>query len=486
MEDYQRVFEKWLGRYNKYTEPMYPSSRMELIVRKYFQNFSRDEIINDVLREVAAFSDHPAQRDVWLRSLVATMFASDFGGRFSPPPRYRCRLLRDLIAELEKSDCEEPVPAIYYLLYRQESDSPLSSSTEGWLSYWLHDQLLAVIREDTSLLAAQTTGVRTWQAAKTMVEWFSCRPEWIEGKHVLELGTGLGFLGIALCRSCRPRSFTFTDAHTFVMKRLVGNVVANNDPIVVKAAQSPLSDPSLSTAETDNNTSCARLEELVATGSLTCDCESLDTDCNNSKSRDSESFDTDCKQSKSRDNESFDTSCNQPRPRDSETFDTDCNQSRALCCECVSGSVWHRSTLGSANVCIQWLDWCEFNLAHVTQYDRIDLVLAADVSYSLSLHAPLCRSLSLLLVRRRDLLHHQQQEQSSEPVAPLVVILALTERNADTMQRLFAEMDVHGLTTTLLSTPSNIQSELRMDESSKVKIFSVTLSSSLAVPPSAS
>lgn len=46
-------------------------------------------------------------------------------------------------------------------------------------------------------------------------------------RNVLELGSGLGFLGVALCKQCKLDSFTFSDFHPQVLFLLMKNVEIN-------------------------------------------------------------------------------------------------------------------------------------------------------------------------------------------------------------------------------------------------------------------
>lgn len=46
-------------------------------------------------------------------------------------------------------------------------------------------------------------------------------------RNVLELGSGLGFLGVALCKQCKLDSFTFSDFHPQVLFLLMKNIEIN-------------------------------------------------------------------------------------------------------------------------------------------------------------------------------------------------------------------------------------------------------------------
>lgn len=46
-------------------------------------------------------------------------------------------------------------------------------------------------------------------------------------RTVLELGSGVGLTGVAICLSCRPSRYVFTDCHPNVLQRLKANVRLN-------------------------------------------------------------------------------------------------------------------------------------------------------------------------------------------------------------------------------------------------------------------
>lgn len=46
-------------------------------------------------------------------------------------------------------------------------------------------------------------------------------------RTVLELGSGAGLTGVAICRSCHPSRYVFSDCHPNVLRRLKDNVRLN-------------------------------------------------------------------------------------------------------------------------------------------------------------------------------------------------------------------------------------------------------------------
>lgn len=73
--------------------------------------------------------------------------------------------------------------------------------------------------------------------------WHSCRhisPHPL--RTVLELGSGAGLTGLAICKVCHPRAFIFSDCHTRVLEQLRGNILLNSlslEPNTTTSVQHP-------------------------------------------------------------------------------------------------------------------------------------------------------------------------------------------------------------------------------------------------------
>ncbi|OCH95682.1 hypothetical protein OBBRIDRAFT_871167 [Obba rivulosa] len=56
----------------------------------------------------------------------------------------------------------------------------------------------ATLLESRTMIESGTTGYRTWTASLSLAQYLTAYPELVQGKRVLELGSGSGFLGIAI------------------------------------------------------------------------------------------------------------------------------------------------------------------------------------------------------------------------------------------------------------------------------------------------
>jgi len=107
----------------------------------------------------------------------------------------------------------------------------------GYRTYFLdeHDQTTSIsLRENISIISDGTTGLCTWQAAFYLAEWCLANSDKLDGIKVVELGSGLGLVGLTCWKKCNPSSMILTDFHPKVLETLVHNIENNlsNENIV--------------------------------------------------------------------------------------------------------------------------------------------------------------------------------------------------------------------------------------------------------------
>ncbi|XP_074648720.1 protein-lysine N-methyltransferase EEF2KMT-like isoform X2 [Tubulanus polymorphus] len=153
----------------------------------------------------------------------------DLARRFPPSVKYRTAFLKLIINQLERNCAEvcEELYEMYTEILSESSTHPEYGSKIYFLAPKIDD--FVTIYESSQLVSDGTTGLRTWAAAFYLAEYLLENESSIMGRNVLELGCGLGFTGLAVCRSLNPGSYTFSDCHESVMKRLARNVETNTD-----------------------------------------------------------------------------------------------------------------------------------------------------------------------------------------------------------------------------------------------------------------
>ncbi|KAJ8324991.1 hypothetical protein QVD99_000270 [Batrachochytrium dendrobatidis] len=92
-----------------------------------------------------------------------------------------------------------------------------------------HYQKIALV-EEIADISQGTTGLRTWQAGLRMIEYMALdEPDLVVGRRVLELGSGIGLLGLAISLM-GAKSVCMTDVADSVLDRLSVNIALNTLP----------------------------------------------------------------------------------------------------------------------------------------------------------------------------------------------------------------------------------------------------------------
>lgn len=144
--------------------------------------------------------------------------------RKTPPSvKYRRLFLSELIKRHEATTTE-PLDELYDAL-----GEVLGAEKESvcYKSYLLPSGDAVSLSESMAVVSEGTTGLVTWEAALYLAEWAMENPQVFADRNVLELGSGVGLTGVAVCRSCAPHRYVFSDCHPSVLKQLRNNVRLN-------------------------------------------------------------------------------------------------------------------------------------------------------------------------------------------------------------------------------------------------------------------
>lgn len=98
----------------------------------------------------------------------------------------------------------------------------------GFVTYVIDDRTEVTLKEHSAVVLNGTTGLRTWEASKCLSEWCLENRNLLCGRHVLELGCGVGLTGLVVCKTCDPLSYTFTDGNDDVLQMMRDNLLRNN------------------------------------------------------------------------------------------------------------------------------------------------------------------------------------------------------------------------------------------------------------------
>ncbi|XP_077618879.1 protein-lysine N-methyltransferase EEF2KMT [Crocuta crocuta] len=107
--------------------------------------------------------------------------------------------------------------------------------TQCHRSYLLPSGDSVTLSESTAIISHGTTGLVTWDAALYLAEWAIQNPAVFAHRTVLELGSGAGLTGLAICKTCRPSAYIFSDCHSCVLEQLRGNILLNGHSLEADA-----------------------------------------------------------------------------------------------------------------------------------------------------------------------------------------------------------------------------------------------------------
>ncbi|XP_075623401.1 protein-lysine N-methyltransferase EEF2KMT isoform X1 [Balearica regulorum gibbericeps] len=143
--------------------------------------------------------------------------------KYPPATKYRRCFLTELIKKHE-STAAEPLDELYDTLADLLNEE---ESTRCYKNYLLPTGEAVTLSESVAIISGGTTGLVTWDAALHLAEWAVGNAAIFSNRTVLELGSGIGFTGIAVCKTCNPKTYVFSDCHPCVLKQLAENIRLN-------------------------------------------------------------------------------------------------------------------------------------------------------------------------------------------------------------------------------------------------------------------
>lgn len=145
---------------------------------------------------------------------------------YPPRPAYIRNFLKCLINKLEEKNVDI-ADSLYVHFAEKLGGVNSDEDAPGFVTYTIDARTTVTLKEHTAFVSGGTTGLTTWQASKCLSEWCLENRHLLRGKHVIELGCGIGLTGIVVCKTCRPLSYTFTDGHEAVLRSLEENLKRN-------------------------------------------------------------------------------------------------------------------------------------------------------------------------------------------------------------------------------------------------------------------
>ena len=191
----------------------------------YFQWKCNDFLIKDLEKFVQDSSETDLAR---FQSMLVEIFdSSDSGNKFTVEPEFSFRFWKRMakLFELRNLELAEEL----YGLMLQKPD--MSDLERKHFKTYFFDNYKIRLCETKNVVSEGTTGLRTWNAAIFLLKFLTEKnsESLLKADAVLELGSGLGFVGIALLKSGLFKGkFFFTDCHPKVLEILEYNCKAND------------------------------------------------------------------------------------------------------------------------------------------------------------------------------------------------------------------------------------------------------------------
>ncbi|XP_053132938.1 protein-lysine N-methyltransferase EEF2KMT isoform X2 [Hemicordylus capensis] len=131
-----------------------------------------------------------------------------------------------LLAILQKHESvgAEPLDELYEAL---RDVLTAEESTHCYKNYLLPSGDAITLCESVAIISRGTTGLVTWDAGLYLAEWAFENSEVFGNRNILELGSGIGLTGIAICKTSFPQAYTFSDHHQCVLQQLSENIRLN-------------------------------------------------------------------------------------------------------------------------------------------------------------------------------------------------------------------------------------------------------------------
>lgn len=183
---------------------------------------------------------HLLKRQDVQHDIFDRIFAADSEGA-PRKPRFQLRVLKELVDRIQTSISDDEadeyevsdqlMDRLCQLISTPLLPEAVEAQKKSIVTYRLSllpSPTCIDILENRSLIAAGgTTGLRTWEAALHLGQFLCANSDLVEGKRVLELGAGTGYLSI-LCAKCLGAAHvTASDGSEEVVDSLPDNLVLN-------------------------------------------------------------------------------------------------------------------------------------------------------------------------------------------------------------------------------------------------------------------
>ncbi|KAK0629449.1 putative methyltransferase-domain-containing protein [Bombardia bombarda] len=211
-------------------------SRQHPQVTRFCRQFLQVEHLLD-------FPDDDLLRDDAIQEHLYERLFAGHAAAFPPPPRYRLRVLKELVAKIESCITDwdkhgisenlmstlsgmlsQPLPSEMTAVQQKSYVTyPLSTMQQGGFE----DAQITLLESRSLISASGTTGLRTWEASLHLGQYLCANPSLVMNKRVLELGAGTGYLGILCAKYLGSDHVIASDGSDDVINNLPDSLFLN-------------------------------------------------------------------------------------------------------------------------------------------------------------------------------------------------------------------------------------------------------------------
>ncbi len=196
---------------------------IQQIVSTFFQWDSFVQIRPNFVQFMQENQDGADQIQV---EILQKTLQSSIQQKFPVHPQIRRAFFKKFVLELENLQIEV-LEEFYKASIQMEADNDSNCFYKSYFSSGPSFDHLCSLLETREMISQGTTGLKTWPASKFLVQILPQKVD-LQGVTLLELGSGAGFCGLSLLKTCPDLSqFVFTDCHESVLRNLRRNVQEN-------------------------------------------------------------------------------------------------------------------------------------------------------------------------------------------------------------------------------------------------------------------
>ncbi|RMZ95767.1 hypothetical protein BpHYR1_039451 [Brachionus plicatilis] len=172
--------------------------------------------------------------DCLQKFLIQSILKDFYLTKYQPSSKYRKSFLKKVISILESKNHEidsEIYDSYISIINKQKSEINFDEEKYFVCCFLKEDMTKkpVIFEQFLSAITCGTTGLHIWPACYELINFIEKNKNFLDNKNILELGSGVGFLGLKCLNWGFIKHFFFTDCHGKVLKQIERNLLLNYD-----------------------------------------------------------------------------------------------------------------------------------------------------------------------------------------------------------------------------------------------------------------